>query len=284
MVGHKNWDKRTWQHPLPHDFQIGFGLGIDDGTKNATMVPICFSDNAIVDYETIKVNIENEDFAVSARPNCAQGSYVPNAMIVWQAWSPSVEIDVAKFSTIDIHTSMLERLTAFDKKSTLTTAAVLELQSEATDEQCGGLYDGTKLYEGHGVRDAHTDVPFLTTNGQMENIVWSRENYFDALHYFGTKSLLRKMSSNWKNFQLAGSLVKDVPIRDKVKGDLTRGVPSICKFMNPYAYYGKVFTAPAVGDKNQLQLAAETSAIEHISFEVRVRFNEFNPDFNFSRA
>jgi len=285
MPSHYDWPRRVWQNPLVHDFVWGFGLTIDAVTKYATYIPILFQDNAIVDYENIKTNKENDDWAVSSRPNCAAGSYIPNAMITWEAWCPSPEIDVMKFNTLDVHTAMKNRLDARDKKTGEDIEVILDLQQEGTDEQCGALYDGTKLFEGHGVRDLSTDVPFLTTNGQLENVAFDPEKYFDALHYYSNRSMLHKVSSNWKNFTIQGDLTSDVGLRNLIARDTTKGVPSICKFQHPYTYYGKLFVCPVVGiTGRQYQLAGETTAIEHLTVEGRCRFNEYNPDFNFSRA
>ncbi len=284
MPSHFNWEKRVWMHPLVHDFAFGFGLSIDDNTKNCTIIPILFQDNAIVDYETIKTNKENADWSISSRPNCAAGSYVPKATVSWHAWCPSSEIDVMRFNTLDIHTSMLNRLDAFDKITGEDIEAILKLQHETTDEQAGALYNGTKLFEGHGVRDLHTDVPFLTTNGQLENVAFNVETYFDALHYYTNRQMLRKVSSNFKTFTVAGDLSKSVSIKDKIKRDIQGFVPSLCKYQHPYTFFGKLFIAPKVVKATQFQLPAETTLIEHLSVEGRVRFNEYNPDFNMSRA
>ncbi len=283
-TGHRGWERRTWQYPLPHDFKCGFGLGIDGSTKNATIVPILFQDNALVDYETIKVNPENADFVVSSKPNCHAGSYIPKAMMIWEAWSPSAEIDVMKFYTMDIHTAMLNRLDAFDKKTGDTIENILELQHETTDEQAGPLYTGTKLYEGHGVNDLTTDVPFLTTSGQLEDVAFSPLKFFDALHYYTNKEMLRKVSGRMLTHVVAGSLAKEVSLRNKIVSGYQNFIPGMCKFMHPYTYCGKLFNAPAVGDTRQYHLAAETTGIEHLTVQCRVRFNEYNPDFNFSRA
>ncbi len=284
MASHKNWDRRTWMHPRVHDFTCGFGLGIDDGTKNSTTIPILFQDNALIDYETIKTNKENADWAVFPKPNCCAGSYVPKASFYWECWCPSVEIDVMRFQTQPINTSMLNRLEAFDKKTGNTVMDTLELQREVTDEQAGPLYNGTKLYEGHGVDDLSTDVPFLTTNGQLENIAYNPETVIDAIHYYSIRKMITTVSGRIRNHRIMGPLTRDVPVRELIKSGFSTSIPSICRFQNPYTYCGMIFHAPSVGNRLQYQLAGETSAIEHITFRCRVRFNEFNPDFNMSRA
>ncbi len=284
MASHKMWDKRVWLHPRIHDFRYVFGLGIDDITKTGTIAPILLQDNALIDYETIKTNKENADFAVFTKPNCCAGSYVPKAMFTWEAWCPSAEIDVMRFYTMDIHTAMLNRLDAFDKKTGEDIETIIELTHETTDEQAYPLYDGTKLFEGHGVGDLTTDMPGLTTTGQLENVAFTIEGYFDALHYYTNREMLRTVTGRFEGHKIAGPLTRDINVREKIIQGYQKFCPGIVKYQHPYTFFGKLFHAPVVGNSRQYQLAAETSAIEHLTVECRVRFNEYNPDFNFSRA
>ncbi len=286
MPSHYDWPKVVWQNPLPHDFTFGFGLSMDGtmAAKQSTIVPKFFQDNAIVDYETIKTNPENADFAVSARPNCAAGSYIPKCMMTWKAYIRSTEVDMASFKTMNINTSMLNRLDAFDKKTGNDIETILELQHETTDEQAGALYNTTKLFEGHSVNDLHTDVPFLATNGQLEGVVFDQELYFDALHYYTNKEMLRMVTERMKRFRINAVFSDPVPMKDKMVSDLDRFVPSHCKYQHPYTYCGKLFHLPLVGTHDQPTVDSSTSATEHVTFLGRVRFNEYNPDFNFARA
>ncbi len=288
MPGHQGWDRMTWENPLVHDFPFSFGLDCDDAaiTKHATHIPYVMQDNAIVDYETIKTNPQNEDFAVVAKPNCAAGSYVPRCMVTWKAFVPvlgSAEVDLVSFRYLPIHTAMLNRLDAFDKKTGFDVESLLELTHETTDEQCYGLYDNTKLYEGHGVQDLPADVPGLDTTQQCESVAFNLEAYFDALHYFTNKEMLRTVTDRMRNYNIT-RITADVPVRDKVARFIDKRMPSICKFMQPYSYYGGLFSTAKVSTPNQYMIAGDVTAIEHISIIGRVRFNEYNPDFNHSRA
>ncbi len=284
MPSHYDWPKVVWQNPLVHDFTWGFGLSMEASTKAATIIPVLFQDNAIIDYETIKTNKENDDWAVSARPNCAAGSYVPKAMITWQGWAVSGEVNLMKFNTMNIHTSMLNRLDAFDKKTGEDIETILELTHETTDEQAGALYNTTKLFESHGVNDLSTDVPFLTTSGQLEGVMFDQEKYFDALHYYSNAAMLRKITDRMKTFHLNGTTSDIISFREKVASDMDTRIPSMCKYMHPYTYCGKLFSVPQVGSQYQYAKVADTTAVEHLIVNGRVRFNEYNPDFNFARA
>ncbi len=286
LASKRLWDRRVWEYPLQHDFVFGFGLDIDDtaATKNSTIVPLLLQDNAIIDYETKKVNPENEDFAVTAKPNTAAGSYVPRLMVSWKAWSPSVEIDVMNFKTMQIATSMLNRLDAFDKKTGTDVEAIIGLTHETTDEQAYPLFNNTKLYEGHSVRDYATDVPGLTTTQQPEGIAFNIEQFFDANHYYTNKEMLRKITGRMKNHYINGPLSSNRRTFEKVAIGYSNMMPSICKYQHPYTFCGLMFTCGQAGSKTQMAKTADVTAIEHLTIQGRVRFNEYNPDWNFSRA
>ncbi len=286
MSDKRDWPKQTWKHPLIHDFTFGFGLSMDDtmATKQSTIVPYLFQDNAIIDYETIKTNKENDDFAVVAKPNVAAGSYIPKIMISWRAWIANAEPDLMEFRTMNIHTAMLTRLDAFDKKTGNDIETILELTHETTDEQTIPLWNTVKLFEGHSVNDLPAEVPGLTSNQQPEGVAFDLELYFDALHYYTNREMLRQVTDRMKTFRLNSKFDALIPMRDKMVFDTDRIVPSMCKFSNPYMFCGKLFHLPLAGTHQQPTLVGSVTATEHLTVLGRVRFNEYNPDFNFSRA
>ncbi len=284
MPGKRDWPRETWNYPLSHDFTFGFGLNIDDAVfvRNSTIVPYLMQDNAIVDYETIKVNPENEDFAVVAKPNTAAGSFIPRVMVSWWSIVPSTEPVVMNFKTMNIFTSTLNRLDAFDKKTGNDIETILELTHETTDEQCYPLWNGTKLYESHMTLDYPADVPGLTTSQQPEGVAFDMEMYFDALHYYTNKEMLRQMTDRMKSWKIKTFSI-DSAIGDCIKTSYQNVLPSMCKYQHPYTGCYGLFHCPPAATVNQFQGVGVTN-VEHIFFYGRVRFNEFNPDFNRSRA
>ncbi len=283
------WPKMTWNYPLPHDYTFGFGLDIDDAavTKHSTTMPYVLQDNAIIDYETIKTNPDNADFAVKANGQVALGSYVPRCTVSWRAFTPSIggaEIDILSFHYLPIHTSMLNRLDAFDITTGEDIEDILELTHETTDEQCYPLYNNVKLYEGHGVNDlpAELDVS-MTSDTQNEGIAFDMEKYFDALHYYTNKEMLRTVTGRMQNYSLS-KISGASPLKARMIHFYDNRMPSICKYAQPYMLYAGLFHAPQVSTHNQNEIAGDTTAIEHLTVLGRVRFNEYNPDFNFARA
>jgi len=281
-----SWPKQTWDFPLPHDYTFAFGLSAENPLKNSTIIPFVMQDNAIVDYETIKTNPENEDFAVVAKPNCAAGSFVPRCTVSWKAFLPTIaggELELVNFKYLPIHTSMLSRLDAFDKKTGNDIETILELTHETTDEQAYMLGTDDKLFEGHQVLDLPAEIPGLDTSQQPENCAFDMDLYFDALHYYTNKEMLRTVTDRMESYDVS-SLTKGGPTRSKIVRYYRNQTPSICKYMQPYTLYAGLWHLPQVSTIDQYLIAADTTPIEHLTVLGRVRFNEYNPDYNFSRA
>ncbi len=285
-TGHKMWSRQTWQYPRVHDWLFGFGLDADDvaATKNSTIVPYFWQDNAIIDYEDIKTNPENADFAVQANGNCAAGSYIPKCTVNWLAWNPSAVNDLLTFKYLPINVSMLNRLDAFDKKTGNDIETILELTHETTDEQAFPLYNTVKLYEGHQVVDYPAGNDGLTGTQQPEGVAFDMELYFDALHYYTNKEMLRQVTGRMESYNLQKLSAASGGVKERVKSFYRNVVPSMCKFQHPYTACMGLFTCPQAGTMYQPSTTAEQTAVETLTVAGRVRFNEYNPDWNFARA
>ncbi len=283
-VSKKDWPRQTWVYPRIHNFNFGFGLSAEAATKAHTIVPYVMQDNALVDYETIKTNPENADFATVAYPNTCAGSYVPMITVGWHMFIPTADTEIISIivNTMRLGCAFLNRLDAFDKKTGNDIETILELTHETTDEQAYPLWNGTKLFEGGGTYDYDALVPGLTTDQQPEGIAFDKEMFFDAMHYYTNKQMLKSVTDRMRTYLISEPIVPHG--RSMISGGGTYRIPSACKFMNPYTFHGELFSVPQVGDLSQLQLASETTAIEHITVKGFVRFFEYNPDFNFARA
>lgn len=284
MISKRNWPKQTWQYPLIHNFEFGFGLSADSATKASTIVPYMFQDNALVDYETIKTNPENADFAVVTYPNVCAGSYVPKLTLDYVMYIPPTDTEISHLlvDTMPISIAMLNRLDAFDKKTGNDIETILELQHETNDEQTYPLWNGTKLFEGGGTYDYHANVPGLTTDQQPEGVAFDKELFFDAMHYYTNKEMLKAVTGGMHSHTLSEPIVPHG--RSLIHRRGTHIINSMCKFANPYTFCGELFSVPQTGSRTQYHLASETSGIEHLTVKGFVRFNEYNPDFNFARA
>ncbi len=137
------------------------------------------------------------------------------------------------------------------------------------------------MYEGGGTYDYDANVPGLTANQQPEGVAFNKETFFDAMHYYTNKQMLRQVTGRMKNYTVSEPLVPHG--RSIVTGG-SGSVPSVAKFMNPYTWCGELFHVPQAGSRSQYHLGAGVTAVEHLTVKGFVRFNEYNPDFNFARA
>ncbi len=288
QVSKRDWPRQTWIYPRIHNFDFGFGLSAENVLQAHTIVPYMYQNNAIVDYETIKTNPENADFAVVAYGDVCAGSYIPNISVVWTAVVPPSDTEIVhlRFDTMEIGISMLNRLDAFDKKTGEDIETILELQHATDDEIAYPLFNGTKLFESGGTYDiaplgGFADIG-LSTTGQPEGVAFDKEKFFDAMHYYTNKEMLKLVTNRMNTHIVSEPLVPHG--RSMIMGGRNINVPSLCKFAHPYDLCSELFSVPQVGDRTQYHLAGETTAIEHLMVKGHVRFFEFNPDFNFARA
>ncbi len=280
-------DPAMWFYPRVHNFEFGFGLSADAATKASTIQPWIMMNDSIEDYELIKTNPENDDFAVVNYPDIAAGSVVPRVMVDYSMYIPSSDTQLVHLmcNTMRIHTAMLNRLDAFDKKTGATTQSILELEGEATDTICYPLYNGTKLFEAGGTfdttyKDGFADVG-LGTDLQPEGVAFVKETLFDAFQFYTNKSMLNLITDKMKSYVISEPLVSGKSV---IHVHYNYSTPSLCKFANPYTFCGELFHVPQSGSIDQYHIATETSAIEHLRVKGRIRFKEYNTDFNFARA
>ncbi len=283
-VSKADWPRLAWKFPKIHNFNFGFGLSAEDTNKASTIVPYMFQDNAMVDYENIKTNPDNADFAVVSYPNCTAGSYVPEITVGWKMFIPTADTEIISMvvNTMKLGSAFLNRLDAFDKKTGNDIETILELQHETTDEQVYPLWNGTKLFEGAGTYDYDAIVPGLTTDQQPEGVAFDKQLFFDAMHYYTNKEMLKSVTQKMKSYLVSEAIVPHG--RSVITYSKTLQVPPACKFMNPYCFFGELFHVPQVGSLSQLMLASSTTAIEHLTVKGFCNFNEYNPDYNFARA
>ncbi len=280
-------DPAMWFYPRIHNFEFGFGLSADAATKASTIQPWVMMNDTVENYELIKTNPMNDDFSVVAFPDVGAGSIIPRIMVDYSMYIPSSDTQLVHLmcNTMRIHTSMLERLTAFDHKTQEDVEAILELEREINDAMCYPIYNGTKLFEAGGTfdttyKDGFADVG-LTTDLQPEGVAFNKETFFDARQYYTNKEMLNLVTDKMKSYVISEPLVKGQSV---IHVHYNYATPSLCKFANPYMFCGELFHVPQSGSIDQYHIASETSAIEHLRVKGRVRFKEYNTDFNFARA
>ncbi len=285
-IDKRDWDRRTWKFPLIHNFNFGFGLTADSAsiTKRSTIQPYLFQDDVVIDLETIMTNPANAGFMVDAQPNVTSGSYIPSIRVNWVMYMEPADTELTHLlaNTMPINISMLNRLDAFDKKTGQDIETILELTHETDEEQTLVLWNGVKLFEQSTDKfDLPTDVEGLTTTQRPEGIAFDKDTFFDAMHYYTNKDMLKTVTGGMRTHILSE------PIIPHGRSIITGGksvVPSLCKFANPYMFCGELFHVPPENDRSQYAIGTAATDKAHLWVKGFVRFNEYNPDFNFERA
>ncbi len=109
----------------------------------------------------------------------------------------------------------------------------------------------------------------------IESVAFSPVNYYDQLQFMTNSGKLRTCQGGLKTITLTKNrpTVKiNIRIRPKVKR------------MNPYTFFGVLINLPIIESVDQIGLAADVTDIDHVEVNMKVRYNEWNQNFNFQKV
>lgn len=278
--------KTRW-FPRPHDEQYSYAHGMEHTTggsgKQAVLNLVAMNDEGLGAPSAYNANPEHASFAEADMPNCYPESLI-DAMTVELLISltkDALETDklpAVRIATMPIFTSF-DDIIALDKTSTLDIGEILELQRESTDYQCYPLYNGNDVMAGaSGVAPTlHANVPGLTTDQTLEYVSFDKNTFYDALQYYTTRNKLKNCQGGLKWFTLT---------RNKPFVKIKYFIRSKVKRMNDYTQFSVMTYVPLSSSvAQQLVSTADTTVdLQHVNVSLSVRFNEWNPNFNFERA
>ncbi len=259
------------EFPLYHDIEYKFGLSAEGLTKDTTIIPIMTQDASAQVLATTYVNPKNTNFEVSNSPQVSPESIVPYMSMSLRAslTKLAIETDLVRslsFNYMLITTAFLSRLDAVDSKTGFDVESILELTHETTDEQAGPLWSTVDI--GTGNTAANT---YGIGGTPLESVAFDKEQFFDAMHYFDNRSMLRVVAPSMRTV----TIKRDFPY--VMSG--TRATKPICKFQNPYSFAGLLVHVPQTGDIDQYGLIGDTTAIDHVNFTMKIRYPEWNKGF-----
>ncbi len=274
----KNYE--TSDFPLPHNMVQQGGLGIDGTSKNATYFPILLGDRGLVNADLVIANPEHASFAESATPYCYKNSIITDIMVSmkFNMSKVAIETDALRKITVNwlpVYTAFLSRLTAEDSKSTNTTAEILSLESEAVGKSVYPIWSAVNLDHGLAIgihANATTALMGRTTDGVQESISFNTNTFFDAMHYYTNRNMLKKMVG--KNTRTVIKRDHGYTYYNKRFGN------SIAKRINDYTFCGILVYADKSGKYGQTCLATDTTDINHIDMSCIIRYNEWNSEFD----
>ncbi len=237
---------------------------------------------AATGVEAIEVNPANPAFAEDAGPLIHMNSIVPKLMVKFSITMAKAAIvtdamRAIKVNYMPLYFSFLDTLEAEDTKTAVQIEDILEMQHDTTNKDTYPLYSATDLNS--GILPFSTVVATevfgdygLTTNINAESVSFDDELFWDAQQYYSNRGMLRKVTGGWKT----AIVTRDRPF-NYFSNNFT--YPTV-KRGNPYTYCGMLFHLPLGGDSEQFFDAADTTDIPHVVIRGRVRFNEWNPDFD----
>ncbi len=285
----KNYTQQ--QYPLPHNFSYDFGLGCEDETKNSMLMTLIRQTESAQGVDEIEVNPRNAAFLEETGPSIAQGSIVPKINFSFQAFIPktagygtdtSVKIPKLILNYMPIYTSFLDSLTAEDSLSTDNIEEILELQHTTATKDVEPLHTGTDLFSSatsgngsHPLNTVHMSETFasysLTTDAKLESVAFSKENLYNALHYYTNKGMLSKVIGPMKSAYVSFDRPFGYHSNNFTNPSVKRG--------NDYTFCGMLFHLEQAGSTQQPLLASEVTNIEHLHISAKIRFDEWNPNF-----
>ncbi len=269
------------EHPLPHNFNYKLQLGVDDTTTyNATYMPLILNDEGLVNADTVIANPRHGSFAEAANPYNYHDSIIPRMTVALRAGltKGAIETDKVrqlKFSWMPVYLSFLNRYEAEDSKTAVQIEDILELEHETVGKSGYPLWSGTDMnYAGNvGVHaNATTALMGLTTNAVMENIVFDKELFFDAMQYYTNAPMLKTVIGKMKTV----TVTRDRDYR-YYSNNFTH---PMVKRINDYTFCGILLHASKAGSADQLPIGGDVTNIGHINIQAHIRYDEWNSEFD----
>lgn len=271
--------KNTW-YPRVHYNDLHWASSIDS-SNTSTIIPIAMYDEGKGTPSGESTHPSNSSFAVTDEPNCYPESRVNDILVELEVSLTNAALETdkvtgVKYQVMPIFTSFQDELDKTDEKSALATKSVLELQYETTDNQTYPLWSGTKVTEKYsGSFTYPAAVPGLTTNQIGETIAWNETQYYDMLHYYTNGGVLRKMQGGLSYH----TLTRQRPVKKH-----RFRINSKTKRMNLGTFFGIMVGTHKAGTDKQIPIATEVSAVNHLHFSLRFRFNEWNEGFDMDKV
>ncbi len=268
------------EYPLPHNYPVNFQLSVDDSTaKNGTHVPIIQNDLGLVSPDLIVANPEHGSFAEVAHMQCHKNSIIDNLTIRIRAHMAKGAVETDKVRSLDfyimpIYTAFLNRLDAEDIKTGITVEDILELTHETTGKSVHPIYGNVNLADGTILTPhASTTVPLMgmTTDATLESVNFDVDLFWDAMQFMTNAPMLRTVIGKMMKFHLT---------RDRDITIVLKGLKGMIKRINPYTWCSLLIFAGKAADHDSMFLAADVTAIPHITFRIDVRYDEWNAEFD----
>lgn len=275
---------RRSEYPLPHEFEYDFTLQPLTVNKQHTMVTFFRASESYTGLENVEVNPSHDSFVEETGPGVANGSIIPRLTIDFKAIGSQALWADNEFGRINIHflpiyISFLESLIAVDIKTDSEVEDILELAHGVGSKQTQPLFDGNDLGSAgtQPLNTVHKTEVFsdygLSGNAQLENVNFDIPLLYDAFSYYSNAGMLRKSVGKLRTMTLT---------RDHAAHFFSKNFTSpIVKRANSYMYCGALIWATQPGARGSYGIATDyLNTADHLQFQIGVRFDEWNQDFD----
>ncbi len=270
------------EYPRPHDNKVSFAMSVEStAVRNATIFPIITYDEGLGAMSAYKSNPVNASFVEASTDHCYPTSKVSRVFAHLQCSMSKIMLETDKvhavrFATMEIHSAFNETGLAADEVSTLDLNEILELQVETIDRQMYPLYNTVDLadYKSNAKLNMPAEAVGLDTDLELEAVAFNTDDYYDCLHYYTNGHKLASVTSNLRWHTLT---------RQKPFKDIFFNQHSNTKYLNPYTLLAALIYVPQNADYDSFGRAADTTIDTcTIDFDMHIRYNEFNHEFNHS--
>lgn len=289
---------RKMDRPLPHNFRHSFMLDALTANKASTYINLMKSTLDSVAPSTIEVHPQNSGFAVETGCVCCLDSKVQRMMhrmdftvtkhflgnfVAGGGNSAGDYLNAIKINYMPVAFAFEDSMTVADTDSGQTIADILELTVEGTtNEDVTPTYANLKLAGGIAIPLSTVTTPNaevfgdwnLDTDTTNENIVFDKEQFYDALQFFTNGKILSAVTGKMRTILLTKNNTHKTVFWN-------RTIPSNIRRINPFLYFGVLIHVEKDGD--QTFLSTEATAGNHVLVRTQTRYNEWNTEFNQSR-
>ncbi len=272
------------EYPLPHQFDYQFHLSPETALKNSTMTPLLRMSEFCNGADTIEVNPSHGSFVEETGSIVHPDSIVPRINISMSAMlnQSLVETDdirFLKFHWMPIYLAYSDMYTAIDNKTDVEVEDILELSRITASKLTSPLYNNTKLLleEDWPMSTVNLTETFtiaqLDTDVKGEGINFDPNLMWDALSYYSNSAMLAKAMGQWNTVTLQRDKPWFFNSNNFTNPTVKRG--------NEYTFCGIIWHVPLVSTAEQFYTTSDiTEAASAIDFKIRVRYDEWNSQFD----
>ncbi len=249
---------RAEMYPLVHQFNYSMGLSLKTAAASSGYMTLVKNYKSVTDPATTLVNPHHANHDVETGAICAPMSIIDKLRLTLkfnlteEAILAGAESAVCQWTPV--FGSFKEKWDAADDSTTTTVKDILELLTDATEEDVTPLFNNTKhgvvgdsdgphpvstvnLVETFGILNMDTD---LTSEG----VTFNKKVFHDGLRYYSNKGALKAVIGSTRNVWLT----RNRPMKTFY---INKFVPRPIRRIMPYTYFGILIHVPLDSSPSQ---------------------------------